>query len=272
MEPELSFRTDLYRGTAGYYDRYRRPYPGSLLDDLCRRAAVTGSGRLLDLACGTGQIAFALAGRFAEVVAFDQEPGSVAFGQAKAEAAGVTNIAWATGAAETAQLEGPFDLVAVGNAFHRLDRPAVVARMFSWLAPGGAAVLLWGGIPGRGDLPWQRAMSGLFEEWITRLGVSDRVPPGWEQAMDRHPHGQVLAEVGFDSAGRFDFVAEQTWTVESLTGFVYSTSFLNREALGDRAAEFEGALADLLLSHEPSGMFHESANYAYELALKPRSD
>lgn len=270
MGPDLSFRTDLYRGTAPYYDRYRRPYPGALLDDLSRRAAVSGSGRLLDLACGTGQVASALAGRFAEVVALDQEPGSVAFGRAKAEAAGVTNIAWATGAAETAQLEGPFEMVAVGNAFHRLDRPAVAARMFSWLAPGGTAVLLWGGIPGRGDQPWQRAMSGLFEEWIARLGVSDRVPAGWEQAMDRYPHSRVLAEAGFDYVGRFDFVAEQTWTVESLTGFGYSTSFLNRAALGDRSTDFERELADLLASHEPTGIFHESTDYAYELAVKPK--
>lgn len=28
------FRTDLYRGTAGYYDRYRRSYPTALIGDL----------------------------------------------------------------------------------------------------------------------------------------------------------------------------------------------------------------------------------------------
>jgi SAM-dependent methyltransferase len=74
MEPELTFRSDLYRGTAPYYDRFRRPYPEALLEDLCRRVPVSAAGRLLDLACGTGQIAFPVADRFAEVCAVDKEP------------------------------------------------------------------------------------------------------------------------------------------------------------------------------------------------------
>lgn len=272
MESELSFRPDLYRGTAPYYDRYRQPYPEVLFADLCRRAAVSGSGRLLDLACGTGQLAFPLAGRFAEVVAVDQEPGSIAFGQAKAAASGVTNIAWVIGKAEAVQLDGPFELVAVGNAFHRLNRRAVAARMSSWLAAGGAVVLVWGGIPGRGDQPWERALSGLFEEWLARLGVGDRVPAGWEQAMASYPHAQVLTDAGFDYVGSFEFLAEQTWTVDSLAGFAYSTSFLNRATLGDRVGEFERELADVLRSCEPDGVFRESASYSYELAVKPTPD
>ena len=72
---------------------------------------------VLDLACGTGQIAFALARHAVEVIAGDQEGESVTFGQAKAEACGVSNIPWLTDTAETVILNGPFELVAVGNAF-----------------------------------------------------------------------------------------------------------------------------------------------------------
>lgn len=269
MDPQLSFRTDLYQGTAPYYDRFRRPYPKPLLEDLARRLPVSGTGRLLDLACGTGQIALPLASRFAEVWAVDQEPESVDFGRRKAVAAGVSHIRWLTGAAQTVDLKGPFELVAVGNAFHRLDRPLVAARIFSWLQPGGGAALLWGGIPNRGERPWQQALSGLFEEWIAKLGVAERVPAGWEQAMDRHPHEGVLTEAGFDYLGRFEFVADQTWTVESLAGFAYSTSFLNREALGVQVARFERELADLLMPLEPDGEFREEAAFAYQLARKP---
>ena len=53
-DPE--FRADLYRGTARFYDEFRVAYPHHLLDDLRVRARITGAGRLLDLACGTGQI------------------------------------------------------------------------------------------------------------------------------------------------------------------------------------------------------------------------
>jgi len=269
MEPELRFRTDLYRGTAPYYDRFRPPYPEALLDDLCRRLPVTGRGRLLDLACGTGQIAFPLADRFAEVWAVDQEPESVAFAKAKAAMEGVTHIRWLAGAAETVDLDGPFELVAVGNAFHRLDRPAVARRTFSWLEPGGGVALLWGGTPGRGSRPWQTALAALYEEWMARLGVTDRVPAAWEQVMDRYPHEQVLAEAGFEYEGRFEFTVELDWTVESLGGFSYATSFLNREVLGTRVAEFEKDLSDRLGSYAEKGKFPEQASFAYQLARKP---
>ena len=60
---DLEFRRDLYRGIAHDYDQFRVPYPRSLIDDLAERSGATGRGRLLDLACGTGQVTFALAGR-----------------------------------------------------------------------------------------------------------------------------------------------------------------------------------------------------------------
>ena len=88
--------------------------------------------------------------------------------------------------------------------------------------------------------------------------------------MDEDPHEQVLRRAGFQYVGGFDFSVEQTWTVETLTGFVYSTSFLNTDALGDKLRTFERALADRLLSCEPDGTFRELANYSYQLARKPR--
>jgi SAM-dependent methyltransferase len=269
MEPEVAFRTDLYQGTAPFYDRYRPPYPAALLEDLAGRLPVSGRGRLLDLACATGQIALPLASRFTEVVAVDQEEEMVAYGRAQADAAGVANTRWLAASAETVALEGPFELVAIGNAFHRLKPHVVAERVFSWLEPGGGIALLWSDPLGRGDAAWQRAMGALFEEWMAKLEVTDRVPAGWEAAMDRHPNEQVLARAGFDYVGKYEFVAEQTWTVETLTGLVYSTSFLNRQALGDKARAFEADLSGLLHSYEPDGVFRVSASYAYQLATKP---
>lgn len=269
MEPQFSFPTDLYRGTAPYYDRFRPPYPEALLDDLCRRLPVSGTGRLLDLACGTGQIALPLAGRFVEVWAVDQEPESVAFAKAKAEQDGVTKIRWSAGAAQTVDLDGPFELVAVGNAFHRLDRPVIARRMFSWLEPGGGVALLWGGTPGQGRQSWQRELFSLYEEWMVKLGVTDRVPASWERVLDRYPHERVLAEAGFEYEGKFEFAVELTWTVQSLAGFSYSTSFLNREVLGARVAEFEMDLSDRLGPHAEGGTFREQTSFTYQLARKP---
>jgi len=63
-----------------------------LLDDLRARVPLDGDSRLLDLACGTGQVAFALAADVAEVWAIDQEADSIEFATHKAQRLGLTNI------------------------------------------------------------------------------------------------------------------------------------------------------------------------------------
>src|ERR1700691_5369142 len=125
---DLEFRRDLFRGTALDYDRFRVPYPRSLIDDLARRSGATGHVRLLDLACRTGQVTFALADRFGEVWAVDQAADMSRLGRQKARTAGLGLIRVRTSAAE--DLPAPerfFDLIAIGNASHRLPRAAVAA-------------------------------------------------------------------------------------------------------------------------------------------------
>lgn len=269
MAPDVEFRKDLYRGTAAYYDRYRKPYPGALLDDLIRRTGVTSSGRLLDLACGTGQVSLPLARRFASVVAVDQERESVEYASAKATRLGIGNVTWVAGSAETADLDGRFELITVGNAFHRLRRDAVASRMRSWLTPGGGVALVWGDMPWVGGTSWQAELLQLFIDWVDRMHVADRVPAGFEKAMEQDPHESVLRRAGFDYLGKFEFPIEQLWSLEELTGHMYSTSLLNRAVLEERSREFEADLARRLLEVEPTGRFIGPACYAYELAVAP---
>jgi ubiquinone/menaquinone biosynthesis C-methylase UbiE len=85
--------TAITREMARCYRRYRPPFPHSLLDDLLARAGVSPSDRLLDLACGTGRVALALAPAFAAVDAVDLEPAMIAEG----ESTGIGNVTWHTG-------------------------------------------------------------------------------------------------------------------------------------------------------------------------------
>ncbi|HUY22950.1 MAG TPA: class I SAM-dependent methyltransferase [Acidimicrobiales bacterium] len=267
MSEDPSFRTDLYQGTARDYDSFRLPYPPSLVDDLRSRARLTGTGRLLDLACGTGQIAFALCAEFDEITALDQEPGSVAFGQAKAEALRLAHIRWQVGTAEEADVPGPFDMVAIGNAFHRLRRQRVAERALSWLRSGGYVALLWGGNPSEGASDWQEVLRAVMVDWLGRTG--DRLPADWEEAMARDPHEQVLSRVGFNYEGSHDFAVRHVWTIETLTGYLYSTSILSRQALGDLAHSFENDLSDRILRCHPNGRLEQDVRFSYQLAQKP---
>ena len=121
MGDKQHFAADPYHGTAQYYDRFRLPYPEAMTEDLIARAGVSGHGRLLDLAGGTGQLAFPLRRSFAEVWAVDREPDFAQMVQAKADKLNTRNIRPVAADAETFDAEpGHFELAVIGTAFHRL--------------------------------------------------------------------------------------------------------------------------------------------------------
>jgi len=265
---ELHYRKDLFEGTAEYYDRFRLPYPDGLIDDLRTRVPLDATSRVLDLACGTGQIAFALAAGVAEVLAVDQEAEMIELVAHKARRLDVANVHAIAAAAEAVPLDGSFDLVAIGNAFHRLDRAAVARRLAAHISDRGCVALLWSGTPWLGEPPWHGVLDETLTRWRDTLGARDRVPEGWEEAIDRDPHEPVLRRAGFTYEGMFEFSSVERWTVESLIGFTYSTSFLNRAVLGRRAAAFEEDLRGQLLACCPDGVFEQELSFMFELARR----
>ena len=275
MDEKVRFATDLFQGTAGFYDKYRTPYPEAMIADLVARAAVTGHGRLLDLACGTGQLAFPLRPWFSEIWAVDQEPDMVDAVRAKRDAADAAGAAAAdvrpvVASAETLEAApGYFELAVIGNAFHRLDRDLVARRIFGWLRPGGCLALCWSTGPWTGAEDWQRALAATVERWRAELGVEDRVPAGWEVPLRRRPDHQVLADAGFEGAGRPEFAVEHRWTQAELAGYVRSTSVLPDAALGERGAAFDADLAAALAPFADDGAFPQTVSFACEVARKP---
>ena len=266
-----AFRADLYQGTARAYDQFRPPYPADLIGDLSARTEADGSGRLLDLACGTGQVAFALSGGFAEIWALDQEPGMIDVAREKAAQSGDAARYWfVTGAAEElAAPAGHFDLVTIGNAFHRLPRAVVAHAIAGWLRPGGYLALLWGGSPWLGDEPWQHALTAMMERWQHRPGADERIPAGYAEARDARTDAEILTEAGFEVVGRYSFIVKRDWTAAEIAGYVASTSILSRQALGERAAEFDADLQRNLHAAQPHGQFRQATEMAYDLARRP---
>ena len=275
------FAADLYRGTGPDYDRFRLGYPATMLDDLLDRCRPSGTGVLVDLACGTGQLAFALRPRFAEVWAVDQEADMVEVVAAKA-AAGAGRVRPVVARAEDLEVPaGSVELVTIGNAFHRLRRDAVAARVRGWLRPGGHLALCWSTSPWVGDAPWQRALADVIARWRGRLDTADRTPPGWDRDRRDRPDAVVLGDAGLEEVARVEFAAEHRWTVPELVGHVYSTSFLPRAVVGPHAAAFEADLSAELSPHAEhgpatagspraeDGRFTETVSFAYHLARRP---
>lgn len=266
-----AFRDDLYLGTARAYEQFRPPYPDSMIADISARTGADGAGRLLDLACGTGQAAFALSSAFAEIWAVDQEPGMIDVARGKAAASGdAARFRFLAEAAEQlAAPAGHFDLVTIGNAFHRLPRATVARAVLGWLRPGGLLALLWGGSPWFGDEPWQHALTATMHRWQHRPGAGERVPAGYPEARDARPDAGILRQAGFEIVGRYSFAVELDWTMAGIAGFIASTSVLSQHALGGHAAEFDADLRRELSAVQPDGRFRQQTEFAYDLARKP---
>ncbi len=131
--------------TAAYWNRVAAKYAAAPIRNqpayeatLTRvRAHLRASDRVLELGCGTGTNALALAGDVAHVTATDYAQAMLDIGQSRAKAQGAAHITFARAAACDAP-RGPFDAVLAFNLMHLLpDMDAGIAAAHARLKPGG---------------------------------------------------------------------------------------------------------------------------------------
>jgi ubiquinone/menaquinone biosynthesis C-methylase UbiE len=250
----MRMSSNLFTGTASAYAEFRPPYPVELIDLLA--GVAPGHDRLVDLGCGTGELARPLSRRFGEVLAVDPEPGMIAAGTQRAAADGIDNIGWLVAKAETAELGPPHsvDLLTIGSAFHWMDRPLVLQLARTVLRPAGVLAVVGGNSPWTGSQPWQQVIVEVLEQL---LGPGRRAGDGVFR-RPAEPHQVVLARHGFSDVEQRDFATPYEWTLDTILGYLGSTSFASRAVLGDRAEEFETILTARLLELNPAGVFTES--------------
>lgn len=263
------YPADLFAGTAEYYARYRIAYPERLLQDLLERSGTSSpGGRLVDLACGTGEIALRLAPHFDEVLAVDQEPEMITVARRKADGAGVTNLRWTVGRAEDLDISpGSVDLVTIGNAFHRLDRRHVADQALAWLGPGRCLAVLGGNVPTTGNQPWQAITREVLARW-TPTPTTERARPAGKTSP-KLTHQDVLENAGFQDVREHQFPTPHQWSLDELLGYLRSTSFA-KGPLTDHPDDFEADLRRTLLAHDPSGEYRETIAFYTILARAPR--
>jgi ubiquinone/menaquinone biosynthesis C-methylase UbiE len=246
---------DLFKGTAWYYARYRPAYPAEVFQLIRKKFGLNGSGCLLDLGCGPGDLAIPLAQYFEKVVALDTDGDMLDEGRQKAAQAGTKNIQWVYGKAEEMPDDlGPFKLVTIGRAFHWMEQKTVLERVIPGIKEGGGLALV--GESGRiwqGGAAWQAVVREVIQRYLGKVrragnGTFKVSGISWEDLLKEYfPQTEYV----------YTIPEKDVWNYQTLTGYLYSTSFCSRELLGEQVTQFEEDLKSALLALEPLDYFEE---------------
>ncbi|UCB43713.1 MAG: class I SAM-dependent methyltransferase [Dehalococcoidales bacterium] len=260
---------DAFRGTAWYYARYREGYPEEFFDYIKDKFSLSEDDRILDLGCGTGQIAIPISSFVQEVVAMDPEPEMIQEGKEQAEDNNVQNIVWIEGGSEDLpgmkQELGTFKLVTMGTSFHWMDRERTLDELYEIVTDDGGIVIVWNtSIWTKEQNEWVESVQEVIKKY---LGEKRRAGSGHFQVFPRR-HEEFVSESKFIRMEMW----QHHWTVSSSLGEVlgnlYSTSMANPYILGDKAKDFEKDLTETLLTVNPSGIFFSEGDLEAILAWK----
>jgi ubiquinone/menaquinone biosynthesis C-methylase UbiE len=238
-----------FKGTAQYYTKGRPDYPSVLFEHLKDRFNLDGTGRLLDLGCGTGQLAIPMAKYFKEVIAMDPEPEMIEQAQSQTSYNGTESIAWVLGSSETLNPDlGMFKVVAMGRSFNWMDRDATLKRLYRMIVPkGGIAVIAERDWVWNTKYEWQLAVQYVVKRHLVEI----------QRGRPKEVHEDVIARSEFKDMEIFTHNYQRAWTPEKVIGYLYSTSYCRPSMLGGEQAEFEEDIRKSLVEIQERCGIHE---------------
>lgn len=265
--PAPSFPADAFKGTAVDYAKYRPPYPERLLSDLLSRVGVCDHARLLDLGCGPGRVALALAPHFGQTCAVDPEQEMIQEGRRRTTEGLTGRVCWIRGSAEALVAEpGSFQLVTIGEAFHRMDQRVVATHVRRWLVPGGCIAILGYEHIWHGAEDWKRRVCEVLRGYQDCQSPDSSREAASQSAMTFQ---DVLRAAGYRRIESRDYRERRLWTADEVIGYLYSVSTYSKRRLGDQVASFERDVRQTLRDVDESGQYSELARFECLSATAP---
>lgn len=252
--------TNIFKGTAWYYARYRRPYPAQLLRDIVDYYHLNGKGRLLDLGCGTGELTLPFARYFKEAVGLDASADMIAEAKNKAAEQGITNVQWGEKRAEDIDdTYAPLKLTTAGVSLHWMNQPPILRKIYEMTDQDGGMVIIGDTSPVRGKEKTEDWKMKRKELIIKYLGEGRRAGDYMHKDFipEKRPFDELIAKSLFRTFEFREYPYTTERSIDEIVGFLYSTSYANKRLFGDHADEFEKELREELLELVPFGRFVE---------------
>jgi SAM-dependent methyltransferase len=243
----------IFASTADAYARYRPSHSPVLLDYISDLAKSRG-GELpvLDLGCGTGAIALWLAERGSKVIAVDPSEEMLTAGRRLAAERHVSGIEWRIGDStrlgELPAVRG----VAVGDAFHYMDRAQTLRDLDAIVAPGGFLAIVVSLALGAPKPWWEALLDHVRDRYF---GPNRLAGPGVPFRYLTEDHETVLRRSAFSRVRVLRTDHPVRLTLDELIGLQYTYAFSSLAVLGDRRDPYERELRAALSAAEPGGRF-----------------
>jgi hypothetical protein len=168
---------------------------------------------------------------------------------------------------EIGSLPDKFDLVAYGSSLHWMDIHKTLTASFNLLNDDGGVAILWMRSIWGGKSEWEQAVVRMVQRWMgtDRKAGSSTFSSSVSSSVSFE---DALVGAGFSVFDNGVVEADYTLDIPFILGHLYSTSYCNRELLGDDVFEFEHDLTHVLLEMSPDGIFDWSPGGGYFLARK----
>lgn len=249
VEAFVEFEAAGFSSKATAYHRHFGDLTGQFADRLLNAAGVGEGSRVLDVACGPGQVAAQAAARGASVVGVDVSAGMVELARRLHP-----EVDFRVGDAHRlADPDGSFDAVVANLAMpHLADHPRAVAEMRRVLVDGGRLALsTW-------DAPARSAFPGVMFLAVQEAAAPpvDGIPPGpsFYAYADDDTFAALLADAGLVDVDvcEADFTcpapsADAVWT-SLLEGSVRASALVQGQTDAVRA-EIRGAFDRLVATY-----------------------
>ncbi len=258
---------ELFSGTYKYYAKYRPGIPEKVINIIVKHFDISPNDRILDIGCGTGQVALAMEGKCGEMVCLDPDPEMLKWAK-KATKDFKIKLTWINCSAEDlGKLKkklGTFKVATSSRAFHRMSGDQALKDLDELIEKDGGAAIFSDRVLWSGDEEWQQAVKNVVQKYLkgkSQAGKEKPIEPDelWEN---------ILARSVFKFMKIHDVPVVRSWNVESIIGYVFSTAAAAPYLFGDQLDKFKEETKNTLLSINQKGVFQENAVWHMVLGSK----
>ena len=257
----------LFHGTHRYYARYRPGIPGEVINIIVRHFNIGLNDRIIDIGCGTGQVAMAMEDKCGEMVCLDPDPEMLKEAK-RATKNSKMRLTWIN--RESRDLKavgsdiGTFKVAMICRAFHWMDQQQVLKDLDNLIDEDGGIAVFGDGSFWTGPEEWQQAVRKVVQKY---LGEERRAgDKTFKQSAERWE--DIIARSSFRFVETRQVSITRNWNIKSIIGWLFSSSFASPKHFGSQVGSFKKDIERKLLLLNPKGGYKEDAVFSIILASR----